>query len=103
MRHETDVRLLKKRYAYDSWAWASCATLRRGSLEERVMEMRDKSRLTAHCPQCAARIQFSREPELGDLMTCPECDNRLEVVALSPIKLDWVWEQNEAAQDTGRE
>ena len=29
--------------------------------------------LVASCPECHAQIRFRKQPELGDLVTCPEC------------------------------
>jgi lysine biosynthesis protein LysW len=45
--------------------------------------------LTAYCRACHSRIRFPERPELYDLVTCPECDEVLEVISLSPIRLDW--------------
>ena len=45
--------------------------------------------MTAYCRACHSRIRFDERPELFDIVNCPECDEEFEVVALSPIKLDW--------------
>ncbi len=45
--------------------------------------------LTVFCRACHSRITFSERPELYDLVTCPECDEVLEVINVSPIRLDW--------------
>lgn len=45
--------------------------------------------LTAYCRACHSRIRFEERPELYDIVTCPECDEVLEVINLSPIRLDW--------------
>ncbi len=45
--------------------------------------------LTAYCRACHSRIRFNERPELYDLVTCPECDEVLEVISVSPIRLDW--------------
>jgi lysine biosynthesis protein LysW len=45
--------------------------------------------LTAYCRACHSRIRFTERPELYDIFTCPECDEALEVISLSPIRLDW--------------
>jgi lysine biosynthesis protein LysW len=47
------------------------------------------STLTAYCRTCHSRIRFNERPELYDLVTCPECDEVLEIINLSPIRLDW--------------
>jgi lysine biosynthesis protein LysW len=43
----------------------------------------------SRCPECDARIFFERPPDLGQMLECPECGTRLEVIRLSPIELDW--------------
>jgi lysine biosynthesis protein LysW len=43
----------------------------------------------ALCPSCDENIRFSRVPKLGQKVTCPECGERLEVVYLDPIELDY--------------
>lgn len=48
----------------------------------------------ARCPECDARIFFERAPDMGQLLACPECGTRLEVVRTSPIKLDWVYDES---------
>lgn len=44
----------------------------------------------ASCPGCGARIRF-QQVELGEFVVCEECGDELEVVNLSPIKLDWAY------------
>lgn len=43
----------------------------------------------ARCPHCAARIPISREAQIGDRLLCPDCDEALEIVSLSPPRLYW--------------
>ena len=45
--------------------------------------------LTIDCPSCDARIYFYRRPRLRDIIVCRECEESLEVVRLSPLKVDW--------------
>lgn len=45
--------------------------------------------LSAFCPSCDTRIRFDERPKLFDIVTCPECEEEVEVVGLSPIRLDW--------------
>lgn len=45
------------------------------------------------CPACDTRVRFEKAPKMGQFVTCPECENMLEVVRLSPIKLDWAFEE----------
>jgi lysine biosynthesis protein LysW len=40
-------------------------------------------------------IRFERQPVLHDLVTCPECGTELEVIKLSPLKLDWAYDDED--------
>lgn len=42
------------------------------------------------CPGCGARLRF-QELSLGELIVCGECQDQLEVVQLTPLKLDWAF------------
>lgn len=42
------------------------------------------------CPGCGARLRF-QSVELGEFVVCEECGDELEVVRVSPIKLDWAY------------
>lgn len=43
------------------------------------------------CPECDFRVRFDDKPEMNQIVTCPECQTPLEVVSLSPFKLDWAF------------
>lgn len=43
------------------------------------------------CPGCGARLRFQHKIELGEFVVCQECGDELEIVKLSPIKLDWAY------------
>ncbi len=58
------------------------------------MKSEGEQATTAKCVACRARIFFNRRPELGDYVTCPECQAHLEIVALSPLRLDWLYEDD---------
>lgn len=47
--------------------------------------------LVAPCPECGAKIRFQSQPYLGDNIVCPECSEKLEVVGLNPLELDWLY------------
>ncbi len=49
--------------------------------------------LVASCPECHAQIRFRKQPELGDLVTCPECSTMAEVIRETPIKLSWAFDE----------
>jgi len=43
------------------------------------------------CPGCGARLRFQHKVELGEFVVCQECGDELEIIRLSPIKLDWAY------------
>ena len=45
-----------------------------------------------YCPECGTRIRL-RSPRLGQQIQCRECDTILEVVGLSPLELDWSFDE----------
>jgi hypothetical protein len=45
--------------------------------------------ITVHCRACHTLIRFDERPALYDIVTCPECEHKFEVVKVSPIQLDW--------------
>lgn len=45
------------------------------------------------CPACGTKLRFQAEPKLGEFVVCEECGTELEVIQLSPIKLDWAFEE----------
>ena len=49
--------------------------------------------LTARCPECDSRIYFERRPDIGEMISCPECDTLLEVISVAPLRLDWASEE----------
>jgi len=53
------------------------------------MSSRATYSISAHCPGCNNEIFFYRSPKLGEFVTCPECEDLVEVVNLSPLSLDW--------------
>ncbi|MCA9949865.1 MAG: hypothetical protein KDE48_09475 [Anaerolineales bacterium] len=59
------------------------------------MPKSDNSKIAAYCPGCDTQIRFKRQPHRGQLITCPECEDMLEVVQTSPIVLEWAFEDDE--------
>lgn len=53
----------------------------------------------AICPECDEDIYLRIAPSLGDLITCPSCETRLEVVGVNPLELDWPWEEDEDEEE----
>ncbi|HSH04576.1 MAG TPA: hypothetical protein VLL52_18845 [Anaerolineae bacterium] len=53
------------------------------------MSFRTKRKLVAICPECESSVHFQKEPDLGELIDCPKCEEHLVVIELSPLELDW--------------
>jgi lysine biosynthesis protein LysW len=45
------------------------------------------------CPACDTRIRLKTTSRLGQFVTCPECENMLEIINLSPVKFDWAFDE----------
>ncbi len=41
----------------------------------------------AECPECAGKIEFSENTEVGEVLSCPDCGARLEVKGINPPQL----------------
>ena len=50
----------------------------------------------AYCPDCDGRITINPSPRVGKRLTCPHCDADLEIIAVDPVELDWVYEESDA-------
>ncbi len=44
------------------------------------------------CPDCDSKVDIGNHPRKGQRATCPSCNAYLEVVALSPVELDWAYD-----------
>lgn len=53
---------------------------------------RTRNSWLATCPACGSEISFRRQPRRGQFVTCHDCDSLLEVLRLSPLKLEWAFE-----------
>lgn len=42
---------------------------------------------TIRCPACAERFEADEYIEEGDMITCQFCDEELEVVSVTPVKV----------------
>lgn len=49
----------------------------------------------AECPACNAMTNVSAKPKMGQRVVCSVCDTELEVVWLSPVELDWPYDDDE--------
>ena len=45
------------------------------------------------CPDCDAEVSLTDAPWLGQRVSCPRCRTMLEVTGLSPVELDWAFEE----------
>ena len=46
----------------------------------------------AFCPDCEEPIHFKLRPKVGDRIVCSSCESELEVVEVSPLELDWAFD-----------
>jgi len=53
------------------------------------------SSVTAECLECAAEVELPEDAVEGEIVQCPECGIELEVVPLSPVKLELAPEEEE--------
>ncbi len=49
----------------------------------------------AFCPECEEGVSLGPQPRIGQRVTCPHCNAELEVVDLSPVELDWAYDELE--------
>jgi alpha-aminoadipate carrier protein LysW len=55
----------------------------------------------AFCPDCDGSVNVGASPRLGQRINCPHCDAELEVIEVSPLELDWAYDEPET--DWGEE
>ena len=55
--------------------------------------------LWAACPECETRVQLPRTARLGDQLECPECAERLEIISLHPLRLDYAYAPEEDLEE----
>ena len=53
----------------------------------------------AECPECETNIRFHNPLKRGQIVTCPECHERLQVDQLDPLELDWAYEDPDDEDD----
>jgi len=49
--------------------------------------------MKANCISCQELFSVGNSPQLGNIVTCPKCDARLEIAWLDPLELDWPFEE----------
>lgn len=40
------------------------------------------------CPECACSIPIKQDTEVGEVLQCPDCGTRLEVMGTAPARLE---------------
>jgi alpha-aminoadipate carrier protein LysW len=55
------------------------------------------------CPECETAIDVEDDVEEGQILDCPECGARLEVVNTNPLELDVIPEANDEEEDAQAE
>lgn len=53
----------------------------------------------AFCPECDTKITVGRDPREGQQVSCPQCGAYLMVVGVSPLELDWAFDEEEFEYD----
>jgi uncharacterized paraquat-inducible protein A len=43
----------------------------------------------AECPSCGSFVPVGRKVRMGQRVACPICREKLEVIWLHPVELDW--------------
>lgn len=57
----------------------------------------------ALCPDCEEGISFGARVRIGQRVSCPHCGADLEVVEVSPLELDWVYEDTDWEDEDGED
>lgn len=52
-----------------------------------------------YCPDCDSAVKLGPQARLGQKATCSSCGAFLEVVGLSPVELDWAYDEDEMEID----
>jgi lysine biosynthesis protein LysW len=53
----------------------------------------------AVCPSCGDTMRLTERPHLGERVTCPACQEALEIVELNPVELDWAFDDDDDYYD----
>lgn len=53
----------------------------------------------AFCPDCEEGVALGPQPRIGQRVTCTHCRTELEVIDLSPLELDWAYEDSDLDWD----
>lgn len=53
----------------------------------------------ARCPECSALVLQTEDLELWDHIFCPICDTELEIISLSPLAFEAVYDFDDEEDD----
>jgi len=53
--------------------------------------MKVKRIRASRCPSCGENISIGDHPQIGQYLLCPICDEKVEIINLNPIVLDWMY------------
>jgi predicted Zn finger-like uncharacterized protein len=56
-----------------------------------------------YCPACDTKIALGRDPQKGQEVRCPKCGTTFQVLRVSPIELDWVFDEGSIEHEKDRE
>jgi len=48
------------------------------------------------CPDCDSTVDLGSTPKRGQTVTCGTCSAYLQVISVSPVELDWAYDDDEA-------
>jgi hypothetical protein len=57
----------------------------------------------AFCPDCEEGVSLGPQPRIGQRVVCPHCRAELEVIDLSPLELDWAYDDSDLDWDEEEE
>jgi hypothetical protein len=63
------------------------------------LEFKEVKMASAACASCETQIEVGRKPVVGQRVTCPSCDEVMEVVWLQPVELDWAIDEDDYDDD----
>lgn len=50
------------------------------------------------CLECETNIDIDEDTEVGDVIVCPTCNTKLEVLGLDPVILDYAVDEDELSE-----
>ena len=50
---------------------------------------------TVECLVCEEHVYVGRNPKIGSLVTCHNCDANFQVIDIEPVLIDWPFDEDE--------